>query len=138
MKFDVPTDGGTRAGLLLAHHALAVWRRNPALRPGPVTTIAMGGIVAKVTHILDDTHDLLVANGLPGNTKLITQNLRKPNARWTPWILEDPENRDLSWWMPQTRRQFFIGECRSYVELEDPDRLGELISKVTIFPQAKD
>lgn len=114
--------------LTWTHVAMVPYRHNPALRPGRVAVLQLPGVEVRVSHIIDERQDFLVANGLPLSTKLITQNLRNPMARHTPWIETDPDHRDLSWWLPEGRQGTWLGEVRSFLNEDD-----QFTCSLTIF-----
>jgi hypothetical protein len=111
--------------LLTLHLLMHQYRDDPKILPGLVVRVALPTFQAKISRVINDNQDFLVADGLPDHCKMLTQNLRKPTEN-TQWVLEDPAGRGISWLICSDN---YIGEARHFVE---PGR-GDRVCTVTMF-----
>lgn len=115
------------ATLLQIHLMLHRFRDDSSLAAGKIIDVALNAStpVIGLWRVRGPNQDFLIADRLPDNIKLLTQNMLKESDN-TAWVLEDPESRGISW--IARGRSTYLGQIRHYRDNET-----QMHYEVTLF-----
>lgn len=101
---------------LSLHNMLHGYRHDPTLKPGNLGLVHFPHFTCRLSKVLYANQDLLIADHLPENFKVLTQNMRKRDedgslTKNAMWIMQDPEHRGISWLVKDGESRGWFGKC---------------------------